>query len=179
MLPRVSPARPQRRAPARPEKGAHMARRRPVWQGLVPQPDPGFVRKLKLFDPDLSVEFDRWLGKFCIYQTGRISGRTLAMVIQGGENSSGFRYPDERDLLHLKAVDMHNEHVRRKMIDDYEYNVHQDQEYDKRKAREEIRDATFDDKYQIKRAYRQMMNDGKASPHTRQVMPRPRGKVFK
>jgi len=157
---------------------AELRMKRPAWVGLVPIPDSGFVRKLREFDPDLSVEFDRFLGKFVIYQQGRISGKTLAMVVDGDLNRAGFRYPDERDLGRLKAVDMHNERVRRHIIDEREQELREQPMKEYEAGRQELHEASLDDKHQIKHAYRKMLNDGKVAPHVRSVTPKPRGKVF-
>lgn len=165
---------------AKPGRHHELRRQRPVWQGLTPTPDRGFVRKLREFDPDLSVEFDRGLGRFVIYQQGRISGKTVAMVIRGGEDTEcGFRQPDERDLCLLRQVDMHNERTRRRLIEGREKELVEGSRKEMVDAQTEFHEASLDDKHQIKRAYRIMMNDGKAPSHVPPVRPKPKGKVFK
>lgn len=151
--------------------------RKPKWIGLTPTPDPAFVRKLREFDPALSVEFDRYTGKFVVYQQGKISGKAVALVISGGENEAGFRQPDERDLMRLKRADLTRDVVRRRFLDTEEgmraYTRDSLQD-----ARQELREASRDNKYQIKRAYRAMTNDGKAPSPFRHVAHKPKGKVF-
>lgn len=152
--------------------------KKPAWQGIPPVPDRVFIQRLKRFDPDLSVEFDRTMGKFVIYQEGRISGRSVAMVVQGDENESGFRYPDQRDLETLSMVDMHNDRVRRMLLHDREQQMLDIREKDQRNAHATLREAGIDDRHYMQRTLRRALNDGKAAPHVRQVTPRPRGKVF-
>jgi len=137
------------------------------------------VRKLREFDPDLSVEFDRGVGKFVIYQQGRISGKTVAMVIQGdGGHGCGFRQPDDRDLVRLRAVDMHNERARRQLIEGREQELREQPLKEAREAQTEFREASLDDKYQIRSAWQKATGHGKTSRHVQQVLPKPRGKAY-
>ena len=99
-------------------------------------------------------------------------------MVSGGENPAGFRQPDERDLMRLRRADLRREAVRRRFLDTEE-GMRSYTRDSLQKAREELREAGRDDKYQIKQAYRKMLNDGKAKSPFRQVMPKPKGKVFK
>jgi hypothetical protein len=161
-------------------KGAHQQRKEeasPAWVGLTPVPDWAFERKLKRFDPSLSIEFSRRHGKFVIYQQGRISGKTPALIVGGREQC--FRQPDDRDIERLRLVDLHNETIRKRILQGHEQDMLEARAKDEKTARDTLREAGIDDRHYLKREMRKAINDGKTASHVAPRSPRPRGKVFK
>jgi hypothetical protein len=115
-----------------------------MFQGITPEPDAGFVRKLKRFDPKLKCEFDRKCGKFIITQPNRLhSGRSIAAVVEG-DFGGGYRQPDNRDIKMLARADFERKsHIAR---------IREGEQYEKQDAHayDEIKHATAENKRQLR-----------------------------
>ena len=145
-----------------------------MYQGIVPSPDSGFKQKLKTFDPTLTVEFDRNVGKFVIKQPRRLrGGQAVALVIENNDDRP-WRQPDERDLVMLRAGDFeHRNHKDR--IREGENRILDHQAKQEKEVTDTFREASRDDKIQIKNAYRRALNDGKVGGMFRRVTPKSKG----
>jgi len=129
-----------------------------MYKGMTPNPDRGFVNKLKKIDPTLDCSFNRAHGKFVITQLGKISGRVNVAIVEGNEGG-GYRYPDNRDIRMLQRSDLHRsgQEVKDRVRDGEERMINAKIEQ-QRKVKEEIRDTTKDDKLQLASAYHEAFN---------------------
>lgn len=151
-----------------------------MWHGITPSPDPGFVRKLRDYDPKLRAEFRREYGKFAITQPAAVGPNTIIFLVEGGENGRHFRQPDARDLAILHHADMarSGNSPKDRMYEGEAAiaDIHRKQEA---KVRSDLRDATKDGKYQLMRTFQEAANTGKGTRPFRQITHKPKGKVFK
>jgi hypothetical protein len=143
-----------------------------MYAGCTPSPDPGFVRKLKDYEPTLGVHFDRKAECFVITQVGKISGRVPLFNIR---NEYGhWRQPDDRDIRAIYEADAHNRlgwdfktrmTEGEKMMIDAQQKAMDD-------AKSEIRDATKDDKIQLINMYKELGGYGKTRNEFQRVQPK-------
>lgn len=151
-----------------------------MYEGLTPIPDSGFVSKLNTFDKQLSVEFNRDIGKFVVTQPSNTEPgtRRVALIVQGDENPEGWRQPDDRDLEFLSLADLFSINVKQRIEDGEKYMLDY-REKQKQEQMQTFRDLTKDDKYYLANSYAQAFNLGKGIRPYRQVQPKPKGEVFK
>ncbi len=143
----------------------------PAWIGMTPAPDPGFVRKLKAYSPDLDIRFSRNWGCFVITQKSQMSGDVPLFRIDGDNTGGGYRQPDDRDIMKIYEADRWNrsEHDWKSTIkrgEDYmlQHEIDQDE-----RVKAELRDVTKDDKLQLINAYKNAFNLGKVGSEFRKV----------
>jgi len=123
-----------------------------MWQGITPIPDSGFMRKLKVFDPNLDCEFNRHVERFIITQPSRLgSGKLVAAVVEN-PGKDHYRQPDDRDLAHLAKGDFERKSHKRRIQEGEQYMLEYEEEQDK-KVEEDIRNRTKDDKLQLMHTY--------------------------
>ena len=149
-----------------------------MYCGLTPVPDSGFVRRLKEYDSNLFVEFNRVYGKFAIMQKRPAGPPRIVMLVVGGENPAGWRQPDGRELHILGAADFHRGPSLRDRMIRGEQAIVDFHRRQKRNVNDELRDITKDDKYQLLRTYQDAFNTGKGTRPFRPITPKPRGKIF-
>jgi len=147
-----------------------------MYQGVPPQVDSTFLKKLREFDDKLFVRFDRVSEKFYILRKKTVGPAAAVLVVETPEKA--FRQPDDRDIAKLYWGDLWrhggvDEHVRRgeqKMLD-----YHRKLEMD---AEEELRYATRENKIQLSNIYRKAYNLGSKSPELRRVNVKGPGKTI-
>jgi hypothetical protein len=149
--------------------------KQPIYEGIPPVPDPGFIRKLKRISPRLDCEFSREHGKFVITCTGEISGRYELFVVEGNEGG-GFRYPDNRDIQAVHDADRYVKSRRQRLRDSAEYAENYRKQHEKQAA-DDIRNCTKDDRRQLMNAYTKAFNLGKAESTFRKVPLVTKGKI--
>lgn len=148
-----------------------------MYEGLTPIPDSGFVQRLRIFDSQLHIVFNRPLGKFVVTQPSNIGPRKVALVIQGDENPGGWRQPDNRDLGFLAAADFYRITIKQRIEEGEKYmlDYRDKQEVE---AAQTLRDLTKDNKYYLANTYAKAFNMGKGTRPYRHVGVKPKGKVF-
>lgn len=136
------------------------------------RPNRSFMKQLKAKDKNLDCNFNRDTGKFNITYK-RATGLPVP-IIQVSSESGGYRQPDARELSILSSSDMSNTSTREalnktsKYMQDYREKV-------RRQARENIRDMTKDNKYQLKNVF-DVAATGSRSTHFRKIEPKASGK---
>ena len=146
-----------------------------MYQGITPSPDPGFVRKLKEFDPTLRVEFSRELETFVIMQPSKKYGEVIATVCEG-DGEKNWRQPDGRDLAELRAADWHRR--RQEHRDRLREGVEKSQQIREKQdafAEDELKARTREDKRQLFNTVAKATNSGKGVTGYRQVENKPKG----
>ena len=148
-----------------------------MYKGIPPSPDPRFMRKLKEYDKKLYFEFDRALSRFVIRR--EIIGREDPKIWVVETEDGRFRQPDERDIAVMYMADLwrHGGVKQRVMLGEQKLLEHE--RIQEQKAKQELREATLDNKYQLRNTYRKAANDGKALPPFRQILPKSKGKTYK
>lgn len=149
-----------------------------MWKGITPEPDPGFVRKLKTFDPKLKCKFSRKLGKFVITQPTRLrSGEAVAAVVEG-DTGGGYRQPDERDLGVLARADFERKSHKERIREGEEF-VEKNREAEEKREHETFRDVAKDNYNQLRHYYANLTGD-RADDHNpafRRVKTKPKGEL--
>lgn len=150
-----------------------------TWQGITPTPDPGFMRKLKTFDPNLDCEFNREIERFIITQPSRLRSGKLVAAVVDNPGRPEYRQPDDRDLRVLARADFERKsHTDR--IREGEQMMLEKPLQDEKRAENEIRDVTKDNKLQLQHAYAKFfgMRADEHNPAFRRITHKPKGKVF-
>ena len=114
------------------------------------QPDRSFLNELKRTDKRLGCRFN---GEFFVLTYERPQGDAVPIMSVRGE-TGGFRQPDQRDIIKLKASDLAREDYREKFLRMGKMSEYlTDQEQRRRRSKENLRDMTKDGKRQLRRAY--------------------------
>lgn len=142
----------------------------PTWTGMTPTPDPGFVRKLKQYSPDLGVRFSPNWGCFVITQKSKMSGDVPLFIVEG-DDGAGYRQPDDRDMQKIYEADRWNrgEHDWKATIQRGETYLREFEAEQEACVAAEIRDVTKDDKIQLINAYKKALNMGKTDNEFQRV----------
>ncbi len=134
----------------------------------MPECDRSFKRDLKNLDRRLDVKFN---DRNFVITYDRGYGQPVNIFRVKGRDE-GFRQPDQRDLGVIKggdlAVESSESRIRRMA-----YASERMREDMKRKAHENIRDLTKDDRRQLQRAFIQGTNASKGNATFRRVEPKP------
>ena len=147
-----------------------------TYEGIPPVPDRGFIRKLKEISPKLSCEFDRYYGRFVITCEAEISGK-YDLFLVNGDDGGGFRYPDDRDILTVQMADRYVKSRRQRMREAAEY-MDNHREKEAKREKDELRNATKDDRIQLMRSYTKGYNLGKWESTFRKINAIPKGHVI-
>lgn len=148
-----------------------------MWTGILPTPDPGFMRKLKTFDPNLDCEFNRECECFIITQPSRLgSGRLVAGVIANPEGIPGYRQPDDRDIAALARADFERKDHKTR-IREGEEKMLEAPKKNEAFAEDEIKHATRENKNRLRRMAAQIRGDGgdAVNPAYRRITPKSKG----
>jgi hypothetical protein len=147
-----------------------------MWTGITPTPDPGFMKKLKVVDPNLDCEFNREVERFIITQPSRLGSGKLVAAIVENPGKDFYRQPDDRDLAVLAKGDFERTSHKQRIIDGEERmrNEYLKKEKD---AEDKIREAAIDNKNQLFRAaqYDAGVVGDRHNPAFRRVTPKPKG----
>lgn len=151
-----------------------------TWQGITPTPDPGFMKKLKTFDPNLDCEFNREVERFIITQPSRLrSGRLVAAIVEN-PGQEFYRQPDDRDLKNLAKFDFERKGHKQKIREGEERMLNHRKEQNQ-KAEEALREQTIDNKHWLQRklAYAAGAVGDRVNPAFRRVIPKSKGFIVK
>jgi len=148
-----------------------------MYKGIPPSPDPRFMRKLKEYDKKLYFEFDRVLSRFVIRRKVEIREDPKIWIVETEDGR--FRQPDERDIAVLYMADLWRRGGVKHRIRVGEQKLLEYERVQEQKMRDELRDVTKDNKYQLRSTFRKATNDGKALSPYRQLLPKAKGKTYK
>ena len=137
-------------------------------------PDSSFMKQLKELDPKLGCEFiPNVPDKFVITYERPIGDPASIWVVKNDDGS--FRVPDGRDILKLKASDVHKEDVKTRFRRSAKYMEDYRRDHN-RKLEEGIYERTKDDYIQMRRVTDQVDGNPKAmSGAFRKVNPKLKG----
>jgi len=129
--------------------------------------NPSFLKDLKLMDRKLNCFFHPETEKFIVTYE-RATGQPVPVATLAGMEGGCFRQPNTRDIAFIKSGDMSNTTVQEKM-DKVSHYMEFEREKQRKKAYEEVRDRTKDDKIQLQNAFNKTRNGGKGVTGFRQV----------
>ena len=152
-----------------------------MYQGVTPTPDRVFVRKLKEFDPRLSVEFSREDHRFVITRDAVCPGDAgyRAYKLWVVETAAGnFRQPDERDIYALWLGDLWRHGGVKARIMEGEAEILRRHEKEEKDIDQEFHDITKDNKRQLINTFKKASGEGKYGGEFRRIKVKNKGKTW-
>ena len=144
---------------------------------IVPVLDSSFEKDLKEFasskNSKLWVEWDSSLDRFVIYQPSKQYKKAIAMVIETEEGE--FRQPNITDIALLYWGDLYRKGDPKAMMIFGEEKALKKMEEDDKRVETEMREATLDDKYTLRRELKKAIGEVADAPHVRRIAPKSRG----
>jgi len=131
-----------------------------------------FLKKLHEVDPKLGCFFNSKIEKFVVTYERTIGGPVPIATVAGMENCV-FRQPNDVDLNFVRSGDMTNTRVQDRLTAVAKH-MEQVREADKRRASEEFRDLTKDNKIQLMNAFSRRAGTGKGNSAFRRIEPKSR-----
>ena len=129
----------------------------------------GFLRDLKNLDKRLGVKFNE---EHFVVTYDRGHGEPVNILRVRGSDG-GFRQPDRRDLAIIKGGDLAEGPKMDTRLREAAYREAKQQEAAKRKAHDNVRDMTKDNKNQLTRAFLQKTNQSKGNATFRRIEHKP------
>lgn len=141
----------------------------------VINPDATFLRNLKNLSSDLDCHFDNKDKRFVITCKRAVGGSVAIYQIKTDDNQ--FRKPDDRDIAFIASGDNHKTTSRERtaLMAKYMEDYHRDHQ---KKTKDDFRDRTKDDKFQLARKFAAMTGCSKKMHPFRNMAIKPKGKVF-
>ncbi len=135
----------------------------------MPEIDRSFKRDLKNIYGRLDTKFN---GQHFVVTYDRGHGQPVNILRIQGEGGS-FRQPDKRDLIVIKGGDLAEGPKMETRLREAAYRAEKQQEDAKRKAHENIRDMTKDDRRYLSQKIGQITNQGKCNSSLRRIAHKP------
>ena len=135
----------------------------------MPEVDRSFKRDLKNLDSRLSTKFN---GEHFVVTYDRGHGEPVNILRIKGENE-GFRQPDRRDLAIIKGGDLAEGPKMETRLREAAYRSELQRREARRKAAENIRDMTKDDKIYLGQKIGQLTNQSKSNAAFRRIDHKP------
>lgn len=130
-------------------------------------PDPSFIKRCKAIDKKLGV---KWNGSNFVMTYDRASG-PAANIHTIKTEDGGFRQPDQRDIDFIRAFDMNNDSCRER-LSRLAYKSEKIRESIRKRAKDDIRHATLDNRRQLEKAFLQRTNQSKGNSAFRRIEPK-------
>lgn len=139
-------------------------------------PPRSFVKDLKNICKHLDCEFEPRYERFIVTYKRAIGEPVPVFVVETDDKQ--FRYPDQRDIKKVVECDLERETVDEKMqrISKQVWDAQREQQ---KKASQEWRERTLDDKLQLASRFAKLAGFGKGNSTFRRIDVKPKGKVFK
>ena len=135
-------------------------------------PDRVFMQDLRRLDPKLGCYYESNHHHFVITYKRPIGETVPIMMVK--DPSGGFRQPDLREIETLKASDTHRVPMEARLKKAANY-METEREKSRRKAKEDIRDHTKDDRRQLAPRFARLTNEGKFNSTFRRIDLKPKG----
>lgn len=137
------------------------------------RPDRSFLRDLKNLDRRLGCKFN---GSHFVITYDRGHGEPVNIFRVCGD-TGGFRQPNQQDLMTIKQGDLASGESLDLRLKKRAYAYELMQREQRRKAAEEIRAMTLDNKIQLQNAYQKRANLGKTGSAFRKITPKSKNVV--
>lgn len=135
----------------------------------MPECNSSFLKDLKSLDKKLSTKFN---GEHWVVTYERPYGEPVNVYRVKGDNG-GYRQPDNRDLAVIKGGDLAEGDKPEIRLKKLAYMSEKMREEARRKARENIRDLTKDDRHYLASRIGQLTNQGKCNSAFRRIKTKP------
>jgi hypothetical protein len=135
----------------------------------MPECNSSFLKDLKSLDKKLSTKFN---GEHWVVTYERPYGEPVNIYRVKGDNG-GYRQPDNRDLAVIKGGDLAEGDKPEIRLKKLAYMSEKMREEARRKARENIRDLTKDDRHYLASRIGQLTNQGKCNSAFRRIKTKP------
>lgn len=135
----------------------------------MPECNSSFLKDLKSIDKKLSTKFN---GEHWVVTYERPYGEPVNVYRVKGDNG-GYRQPDNRDLAVIKGGDLAEGDKPEIRLKKLAYMSEKMREEARRKARENIRDLTKDDRHYLASRIGQLTNQGKCNSAFRRIKTKP------
>ena len=139
----------------------------------MPEPDRSFLRDLRNMDRRLGTKFN---GEHFVVTYQRPFGEPVNVLRVRAEDG-GFRQPDKRDLAIIKGGDLAEGPKMESRLREAAYRAERQREDAKRKAAENIRNMTKDDKIYLTQKIGQLTNQSKSNAAFRRIDHKPSKRV--
>ena len=139
----------------------------------MPSVERGFLKDLKSLDKRLSTKFN---GEHFVICYDRGYGEPVNILRIQGDGGS-FRQPDKRDLAIIKGGDLAEGPKMETRLREAAYRAERQREDAKRKAAENIRNMTKDDKIYLAQKIGQLTNQSKSNAAFRRIDHKPSKRV--
>lgn len=130
------------------------------------KPDRVFMHRLKTLDKRLGCYFNDNHNHFVVTYQRPVGSPAEIMLVEN--NQGGFRQPDSREINTLCEFDTHRTDIKDRLQKGASYMEKYREKQDK-EIRDSLREATLDDKQQLKSSYAKATNDGKCNSAFRRV----------
>ena len=137
------------------------------------RPDRVFLRDLKNLDRRLNAKFN---GSHFVITYDRGYGEPVN-IFRISEDDGSFRQPNSRDIMVIKQGDLASGETMDVRLKKEAYAYELMNREARRKASEEIRAMTLDNKIQLKNAYQKRTNLGKTGSAFRKITPKSKNVV--
>lgn len=139
-------------------------------------PDRVFMRDLKQLDANLGCRFEPTHEHFVITYRRPVGDDVVVMSVE--TEDGGFRQPGQIDIKTLHEADTHRLPIKDRIRRSAQY-MEQQREAQRKKARDEVRQRTLEDRRQLMPRFARLANTGgKHNSTFARVQPKVRGKKF-
>ena len=135
-------------------------------------PDRVFMQDLKRLDPKLGCYYEENHHHFVITYKRPIGEEVPLMMVK--DENNGFRHPDRREIETLKASDTQRVPMESRLKKSAKY-MEAEREKSRKKARDDIRDHTKEDRRQLAPKFARLTNTGKFNSTFRRIDLKPKG----
>ncbi|MFH1624470.1 MAG: hypothetical protein ABID54_04855 [Pseudomonadota bacterium] len=146
-----------------------------IMSAAGPALDDLFLRRLKRIDNRLDMLWskgpERWL---MVYDKG--NNNLVNMFLIETEDHQ-YRHPDHRDLVRIKAADLVAKDAVARYREAAQYMVDVRQA-DRKRAKDNIRNMTVDDRIQLMQAFSKLAGSGKGNSAFRRIQAKARGQIY-
>lgn len=146
-----------------------------IYSATGPALDDLFLRRLKRIDKRLDMYWseapERWVMAY------EKPDKTLVNMFIIETEDHEYRHPDKRDLVRIKAADLVAKDAVTRQREAAQYMI-DTREKDRKRAKDNIRDMTRDDRVQLMQAFARLSGSGKGNSAFRRVQARARGHVY-
>lgn len=146
---------------------------RPIYSSQY-SPDRAFMKQLKKLDKRLGCKYRVDIERFVITWDMPVGPFAELLVVR--DEYGGFRHPDMRELIMLCEGDLHRTDLKERLQKTESY-LREYREKEEKKIRQEIKEATIDDRIQLMQAYREAFNVGTKRSAFRRITHKPKGKT--
>lgn len=141
----------------------------------MPEPNPSFMKDLRNLDKRLGV---KWNGEHFVVTYERGYGQPVN-IYRVRDDDGSFRQPDQRDLKIIKGGDLGEGERLELRLKKLAYASEKMREEARKRAKEEIRAMTREDRRYLSQHIGQLTNQGKCNSAFRRIKTKPGKNVVK